>query len=124
MYSIKITTEAETDLSEIYEYISSVLKNPIAADNILNEIENSFKALVDNPEMYSVQRYSFKTTRLQKDCYKKLSDILQDRHCNKHHLHYAYYLRKTRIHRYYIADQLNFCAQHFPKCSAKLKIAS
>ena len=101
MYSIKITTEAETDLSEIYEYISSVLKNPIAADNILNEIERAFKAL---------HRYSYKTTRLQKDCYKKLSDILQDRHCKKQHLHYAYYLPKTRIHRYYIADQLIFYA--------------
>ena len=51
MYSIRITTESETDLSEIYEYISSVLKKPIAAENILNEIESSFKALVDNPEM-------------------------------------------------------------------------
>lgn len=54
MYSIKITKEAEADLSEIYVYISSVLKNPIAADNLLNEIESSFKALIDNPEMYAL----------------------------------------------------------------------
>ena len=54
MYSIKITKEAETALSEIYVYISSVLKNPIAADNLLNEIESSFKALIDTPEMYAL----------------------------------------------------------------------
>ena len=40
-YKLLITKEAENDIDEIVAYIVNVLKNPIAAENILTKIECS-----------------------------------------------------------------------------------
>ena len=52
MYNLKITKEATEDIDKIIAYITNVLKNPISADNLLTEFENSFKDIVYNPKMY------------------------------------------------------------------------
>jgi len=51
-YSINITDLAEDDILAIATYISKVLKNPIAANNLLDEIERHEKILEDMPTMY------------------------------------------------------------------------
>lgn len=52
-YKLFITQDAYKDIDEIISYIVNVLKNPIAADNFLSEIEDNFNAVADNPEMYA-----------------------------------------------------------------------
>lgn len=49
MYTVKITRVAEEDLSEAIEYISEKLKAPIAANNLLDLIEQKIKLLADSP---------------------------------------------------------------------------
>ena len=51
-YSVNITELAEEDILSTMRYISDALKNPIAANNLLNEIERHEKILEDTPNIY------------------------------------------------------------------------
>jgi plasmid stabilization system protein ParE len=51
-YSVNITDLAEDDILATVKYISSALKNPIAANNLLNEIERHEKILEEMPNIY------------------------------------------------------------------------
>jgi toxin ParE1/3/4 len=51
-YSLYITDLAEEDILATVKYIASVLKTPIAANNLLDEIERHEKILEDTPGMY------------------------------------------------------------------------
>jgi plasmid stabilization system protein ParE len=51
-YSINITDLAEEDILATVRYISNMLKNPIAANNLLDEIERHEKILEDTPNIY------------------------------------------------------------------------
>jgi len=51
-YSVNITDLAEEDILVTVKYISGVLKNPIAANNLLDEIERHEKILEEMPNIY------------------------------------------------------------------------
>jgi len=51
-YSLNITDLAEEDILATVKYISGVLKNPIAANNLLDEIEEYEKILEDTPNIF------------------------------------------------------------------------
>jgi plasmid stabilization system protein ParE len=53
MYQVKITDIAEEDILSTVKYISNELKAPIAANNLLDEIEKYEKILEKTPNMYS-----------------------------------------------------------------------
>ena len=55
-YSVNITALAEEDILATVKYISDVLKNPIAAHNLLDEIERYEKILGDTPAIYPFVR--------------------------------------------------------------------
>ena len=48
-YSIHITKAAERDVVNASDYIDNVLKNPTAADHLLNEFEASVESLASFP---------------------------------------------------------------------------
>lgn len=48
-YKLRITNDAKCDIEDIISYIANELKNPIAADNLLTEIELSFDTISYNP---------------------------------------------------------------------------
>lgn len=52
-YKIIISNEADRDIDEIVRYIAEILKNPIVARNLLNEIEKSYIQISQAPESYS-----------------------------------------------------------------------
>lgn len=49
-YSIHITAAAERDLNYAADHIEFVLKNPTAADNLLNKAEKQINSLSELPE--------------------------------------------------------------------------
>jgi plasmid stabilization system protein ParE len=51
-YSLNITDIAEEDILGTVRHITNVLKNPIAANNLLDEIERHEKILEDTPGIY------------------------------------------------------------------------
>jgi plasmid stabilization system protein ParE len=51
-YSLNITDIAEEDILDTVRYITHVLKNSIAANNLLDEIEKHEKILEDTPGIY------------------------------------------------------------------------
>jgi len=51
-YSVYITDLAEKDILSTVKYITDALKNPVAANNLLDEIERREKILEDTPEIY------------------------------------------------------------------------
>ena len=51
-YSVNITNLAEEDILATVKYISNALKNPIAANNLLDEIEKHEKILEETPNIY------------------------------------------------------------------------
>lgn len=53
-YRIHITGVAEHDLNRAADYMEFVLKNPKAADDLLDEAERKIKPLSTFPEMYSL----------------------------------------------------------------------
>ena len=53
-YDIHITLKAEQDISEAADYIEFSLRNPIAADVLLDEIETQINALADFPEQFEL----------------------------------------------------------------------
>ena len=52
MYSVNITDIAEQDILSAVKYIADVLKAPIAANNLLDEIERYEEILGDTPNIY------------------------------------------------------------------------
>lgn len=53
-YNIHITTTAERDMIHASDHIEFVLKNPKAADDLLNAAELQINALSDFPEKFKV----------------------------------------------------------------------
>ena len=53
-YNIHITSAAERDLNRAADYIELVLKNPKAADDLLDEAEKKINPLSSFPEMFSL----------------------------------------------------------------------
>ena len=51
-YAVHITRTAQRDLSEAVGYIDNILKNPIAADSLLEEFEKKTAELAVFPEKY------------------------------------------------------------------------
>jgi len=51
-YTLNITDLAEEDILAAVRYISGVLKNPIAANTLLDEIERYEKVLENTPNIY------------------------------------------------------------------------
>jgi len=51
-YSLNITDIAEDDILATASYIANELKNPIAANNLLDDIEKYEKILEDTPAIY------------------------------------------------------------------------
>lgn len=55
-YSIHITQTAQRDVMKAVSYIDTVLKNPIAADTLIDEFEKNIQALTSFPERYSLAK--------------------------------------------------------------------
>lgn len=53
-YSINITRSAEQDLNEAVDYIEYVLKNPTAADDLLENVLKNLYPLENNPYIYPI----------------------------------------------------------------------
>lgn len=53
-YRIHITSAAERDLSRAADHIEFVLKNPKAADDLLDEAEKKINSLSEFPEKYQL----------------------------------------------------------------------
>jgi plasmid stabilization system protein ParE len=53
MYSVHITDAAEEDIQRTVRYIVDILKAPIAANNLLDEIERYENLLGKTPNMFS-----------------------------------------------------------------------
>ncbi|MFV0364509.1 MAG: type II toxin-antitoxin system RelE/ParE family toxin [Suipraeoptans sp.] len=51
-YQIRITSAAERDIAHATDYIELALKNPQAADNLLDEVEHQITALTQLPEKF------------------------------------------------------------------------
>lgn len=54
IYEVKITTQAQKHLLEIFDYISLELLAPDAANNLLAKMENSIMSLSEFPERYQL----------------------------------------------------------------------
>ncbi len=54
MYKLIITRLADSDLTEIVDYISTKLLNPSAALDFLDEVESQYGYLQSNPRLFSV----------------------------------------------------------------------
>ena len=67
-YKLLITKEANNDINEIIGYIVNILKNPIAAGNLIDEIEKLYTVITDNPSAFSLCNDS----RLRNDGYRKI----------------------------------------------------
>jgi toxin ParE1/3/4 len=52
MYSLNITEIAERDILDTVRYIADILKAPIAANNLLDEIERREEVLENTPNIY------------------------------------------------------------------------
>ena len=52
MYSLTITNIAEEDILDTMYYIANVLKAPMAANNLLDEIGKHEEILENNPNIY------------------------------------------------------------------------
>lgn len=55
-YSIHITATAERDMALAANYIEFVLKNPQAADHLLDETERQINALAHFPEKFPLAK--------------------------------------------------------------------
>ena len=67
MYKVLITELAQTDLDEIVEYIAVQLCNPIAAGDLLDEVDKCYSYLRSNPFIYAKSE----DARLEKEGYRK-----------------------------------------------------
>lgn len=48
-YSIIVSKDADNDIDDIVKYIITDLRNPIAANSFLVDIEKSYNAVISNP---------------------------------------------------------------------------
>ena len=53
-YSVSVTEEAKRDLRSIINYIAFKLKSPMAAQNLLDEIEEQIEGLAQFPERFQL----------------------------------------------------------------------
>lgn len=53
-YKLHITKAAERDLIDAADYIEFTLKNPEAADQLLDIAEERFNSLISNPEIHPI----------------------------------------------------------------------
>lgn len=53
-YRVHITQRAEKDLARVLDYIEFSLKNPQAADSLLDEAETALASLDQLPERYAI----------------------------------------------------------------------
>ncbi|EEG78795.1 type II toxin-antitoxin system RelE/ParE family toxin [Dethiobacter alkaliphilus] len=53
-YNLIVSKEAHEDIDAIVHYIANELANPTAAVTLLNDVEKSYHAVVENPSMYSL----------------------------------------------------------------------
>lgn len=53
-YSIHVTQAAERDMANAYDYIDLVLKNPTAADKLLDVADEKIGALAEFPHKFEV----------------------------------------------------------------------
>ena len=53
-YSVSVTEEAKRDLRSIINYIAFRLKSPMAAQNMLDEIEEQIEGLAQFPERFQL----------------------------------------------------------------------
>ena len=53
-YEVKLTKQAETQIHEIAWYITVVLKNPDAAENLMDEIDAAMEKLKKHPAAISL----------------------------------------------------------------------
>lgn len=53
-YHVHITTAAERDLNRAADYIEFSLKNPSAADNLVDEAEEALSSLSQMPERFAL----------------------------------------------------------------------
>ena len=53
-YQVHITRQAEKDLNRVLDYIEFSLKNPQAADRLLDEAEHTLGSLALMPERYAL----------------------------------------------------------------------
>lgn len=67
MYKLLISELAHKDLDSIVSYIAVQLANPLAAANLLNEVEKCYDYLKTNPFMYE----RCQDLRLKKEAYHK-----------------------------------------------------
>ena len=67
MYSVLITELAQSDLDSIVEYITVQLSNPIAAKDLLDEVETCYSYFRSNPFIYALST----DARLEKEGYRK-----------------------------------------------------
>ncbi len=66
-YKVLITELAQRDLDTAVEYIAVQLSNPIAAGDLLDEVEKCFSYLRSNPFIYAKSA----DIRLEKEGYRK-----------------------------------------------------
>ncbi len=69
MYRINVAALAHHDLDQIVSYIAINLTSPIAATNLIDEIEKCYDHLRRNPYMYA----KCQDVRLEKEGYRKIS---------------------------------------------------
>ena len=53
-YKLVVSKEAHGDINEIVTYIAQELKNTKAAAGFLDDVENSYRHIVDNPYIYAL----------------------------------------------------------------------
>jgi plasmid stabilization system protein ParE len=63
MYSVHITDLAEDDILSSVKYIADVLKAPVSANHLLDEIEKYENTLENTPNMYSFVPDDYLTTK-------------------------------------------------------------
>ena len=55
-YKLIISRNAHDDLTDIAGYITRELNNPQAAAGFLDDVEESYRRIINNPRMYSLCR--------------------------------------------------------------------
>ena len=67
-YKLVISKEAHNDTDDIVRYIAIELCSPASATGFLDDVEKSYKTVIDNPRMYGLCN----DYRLHKEGYRKI----------------------------------------------------
>lgn len=67
-YRLIVSKEAHEDIGDIIRYIALELANPGAASGFLDDVDKSYRNVVDNPHMYCL----CDDNRLRRDGYRKI----------------------------------------------------